>query len=50
MGTPSLPGFGGASPAPTPSWFGWLPRVGRLVLIGGAIVLAVLLLLAVLGP
>lgn len=48
MGTPSLPGFGGAVPAPKRSWLERLPRAGRLALIIGAIVIAVLLLVAVL--
>ncbi len=47
MGTPSLPGFGGAVPAPKRSWLERLPRAGRLALIVGAIVIAVLLLVAV---
>ncbi len=47
MGTPSLPGYGGALPDVKRSWFARLPRGGRLALLIGAIVIAALLLLAV---
>ncbi len=50
MGTPSLPGFGGAALEPSGSWWARLPRAGRLALIVGAIVIAALLLVAVLRP
>jgi eukaryotic-like serine/threonine-protein kinase len=48
MGTPSLPGFGGATASPTPSGSTGLPRPVRLALIVGGLVLAILLLVAVL--
>ncbi|HMU62430.1 MAG TPA: serine/threonine-protein kinase [Gemmatimonadales bacterium] len=48
MGTPSLPGFGGALPAPQGSWWSRLPHATRLTLILGAIILGAILLLGVL--
>ena len=47
MGTPSLPGFAGATPPVPGSWFARLPHGVRVGLILGALVLAALLLLAV---
>ena len=48
MGTPSLPGFGGALPAPTGSWLDRLPRSTKLALIVGAILIAAIILIGVL--
>jgi serine/threonine-protein kinase len=48
MGTPSLPGFGGAPPAPQGSWWSRLPHATRLMLILGAIILGAILLLGIL--
>jgi eukaryotic-like serine/threonine-protein kinase len=48
MGTPSLPGFGGALPAPQGSWWSRLPHATRLALILGAVILGAILLLGVL--
>jgi len=48
MGTPSLPGFGGALPAPQGSWWSRLPHATRLTLILGAVILGAILLLGVL--
>lgn len=50
MGTPSLPGFGGAVPAPRTPWHERLPRFVRLALIVGLVAIAALFLLAVLRP
>jgi serine/threonine-protein kinase len=47
MGTPSLPGFGGAQPAPAPAAAG-MPRALRLALIVGGALLAIALLVALL--
>jgi len=49
MGTPSMPGFGGAAPPPSPSWFGRLPGAARVGLIAAAVLAGVLLLVALLG-
>jgi hypothetical protein len=48
MGTPSLPGFGGAAPAVQGSRLDRLPRYARLALVVGAVVIAAILLIGVL--
>jgi serine/threonine protein kinase len=48
MGTPSLPGFGGAPPAKPGSWWSRLPQATRLTFILGAVILAAILLVGLL--
>jgi len=48
MGTPSLPGFGGAPPAQQGSAWGRLPHATRLTLILGAVVVGAILLIGLL--
>jgi hypothetical protein len=48
MGTPSLPGFGGALQVEQSSWWGRLPRATKLTLILSALVIAAILLVGVL--
>ena len=48
MGTPSLPGFGGASAVPAPGGSAGMPRAARLALIVGGVALAIILLVALL--